>query len=230
MYRPLADSIRPKTLDEVVGQRHILGEQGVLRRIIQGGAIPNMIFYGPSGTGKTTVAEIAAARMGRPFHRLNATTASLADIKEVMAQVGTLLAPEGVVLYLDEIQYFNKKQQQSLLEFMENGKLTLIASTTENPYFYVYNAVLSRSTVFEFKPVSPEEVLPMVERGIRRMVEDDRYCVDIMTQVSAIQAALGAFNKELLSEHIKSCVVHDIREGDDAVVDELVTLLAKMVR
>ena len=160
IYRPLADLIRPKTLDEVVGQEHILGEHGVLRRIIQGGAIPNLIFYGPSGTGKTTVAEIAAARMGRPFHRLNATTASLADIKAVMAQVGTLLAPEGVVLYLDEIQYFNKKQQQSLLEFMENGKLTLIASTTENPYFYVYNAVLSRSTVFEFKPVPAEAVTP----------------------------------------------------------------------
>ena len=171
MYRPLADEIRPKTIDEVVGQTHILGEKGVLRRVIQGGAIPNMIFYGPSGTGKTTVAEIAAARIHRPFHRLNATTASLADIKAIMADVGTLLAPDGVVLYLDEIQYFNKKQQQSLLEFMENGKLTLIASTTENPYFYVYNAVLSRSTVFEFKPVTAEEVLPVVRRGIQRLGE-----------------------------------------------------------
>lgn len=171
MYQPLADELRPKTLDEVAGQRHILGEQGVLGRMIQGGNIPNMIFYGPSGIGKTTVAEIAAARIHRPFYRLNATTASLADIKAITADVGTLLAPEGVVLYLDEIQYFNKKQQQSLLEFMENGKLTLIASTTENPYFYVYNAVLSRSTVFEFKPLSPEEVLPVVQRGIRRMGE-----------------------------------------------------------
>lgn len=130
MYRPLADELRPKTLDEVVGQRHILGENGLLRRVIQGGTIPNMIFYGPSGTGKTTVAEIAAARVHRPFYRLNATTATLADIKAVMQDVGTLLAPDGVVLYLDEIQYFNKKQQQSLLEFMENGKLTLIAATT----------------------------------------------------------------------------------------------------
>ena len=172
MYRPLADELRPKTLDEVVGQRHILGENGLLRRVIQGGTIPNMIFYGPSGTGKTTVAEIAAARVHRPFYRLNATTATLADIKAVMQDVGTLLAPDGVVLYLDEIQYFNKKQQQSLLEFMENGKLTLIAATTENPYFYVYNAVLSRSTVFEFKPVPAEEILPVVRRGIRRMGED----------------------------------------------------------
>ena len=171
MYQPLADQLRPKSLDEVAGQRHILGEGGVLRRIIQGGTIPNLIFYGPSGTGKTTVAEIAAARIHRPFYRLNATTASLADIKAITADVGTLLAPEGVVLYLDEIQYFNKKQQQSLLEFMENGKLTLIASTTENPYFYVYNAVLSRSTVFEFKPLAPEEVLPVVERGIRALAQ-----------------------------------------------------------
>ncbi|MFQ9860428.1 MAG: AAA family ATPase [Evtepia gabavorous] len=164
MYQPLADRLRPNSIDEVVGQRHILGEQGVLRRIIQGGNIPNLIFYGPSGTGKTTVAEIAAAQMHRPFHRLNATTASLADIKAITADVGTLLAPEGVVLYLDEIQYFNKKQQQSLLEFMETGKLTLIAATTENPYFYIYNAVLSRATVFAFQPVSPEEVLPVVLR------------------------------------------------------------------
>ena len=172
MYQPLADRLRPNSIDEVVGQRHILGEQGVLRRIIQGGNIPNLIFYGPSGTGKTTVAEIAAAQMHRPFHRLNATTASLADIKAITADVGTLLAPEGVVLYLDEIQYFNKKQQQSLLEFMETGKLTLIAATTENPYFYIYNAVLSRATVFAFQPVSPEEVLPVVLRGIREMSQD----------------------------------------------------------
>lgn len=165
-YRPLADEIRPGKLDEVVGQRHILGEDGLLRRLIQGGEIPNLIFYGPSGTGKTTVAEIIAARIQRPLHRLNATTASISDIKGIMGDVGTMLAPQGVVLYLDEIQYFNKKQQQSLLEFMENGKLTLIASTTENPYFYVYNAVLSRATVFEFRPVSPEEILPAIERGL----------------------------------------------------------------
>ncbi len=177
MYQPLADRLRPKTIDQVAGQQHILGEEGVLRRIIQGGTIPNMIFYGPSGTGKTTVAEIAAAQAGRPFYRLNATTASLADIKAVTADVGTLLAPNGVVLYLDEIQSFNKKQQQSLLEFMENGKLTLIASTTENPYFYVYNAVLSRSTVFEFKPLAPEDVLPVIHRGIKTLGQDHQTTV-----------------------------------------------------
>ncbi len=170
-YRPLADEIRPQSLDEVVGQRHILGEGGLLRRIIEGGSIPNLVFYGPSGTGKTTVANIIAKRTNRPLHRLNATTASISDIKDIMAQIGTMLAPDGVLLYLDEIQYFNKKQQQSLLEFMENGKITLIASTTENPYFYVYNAVLSRSSVFEFKPLSAADVLPAVERGIRLMGE-----------------------------------------------------------
>ena len=170
-YRPLADEIRPQSLDQVVGQRHILGENGLLRRIIEGGNIPNLVFYGPSGTGKTTVANIIAKRTNRPLHRLNATTASISDIKEIMGQIGTMLAPDGVLLYLDEIQYFNKKQQQSLLEFMENGKITLIASTTENPYFYVYNAVLSRSSVFEFKPLTAADVLPAVERGIRLMEE-----------------------------------------------------------
>ena len=165
-YHPLADDIRPQTLDEVVGQQHILGQQGMLRRIIESGNIPNMIFYGPSGTGKTTVANIIARQTHRTLHRLNATTAGIADIRAVMGDVDTLMALNGVLLYLDEIQYFNRKQQQSLLEFMENGKLTLIASTTENPYFYVFNAVLSRSTVFEFKPVTPEEVAGAIERAI----------------------------------------------------------------
>ena len=164
-YRPLADEIRPKTLDEVVGQKHILGKDGLLRRIIEGGDIPNLIFYGPSGTGKTTVANIIAQRTNRPLHRLNATTASISDIKDIIADIGTLMAPEGVLLYLDEIQYFNKKQQQSLLEFMENGKITLIASTTENPFFYVFGAVLSRSTVFEFKQITAEDALPAIDRG-----------------------------------------------------------------
>lgn len=168
-YRPLADEIRPQSLDEVVGQRHILGENGLLRRIIESGHIPNLVFYGPSGTGKTTVANIIARRTNRPLHRLNATTASISDIKDIIKDIGTMLAPDGVLLYLDEIQYFNKKQQQSLLEFMENGKITLIASTTENPYFAVYNALISRSTVFEFKPVPPEELERAVARGFRCM-------------------------------------------------------------
>ena len=168
-YRPLADEIRPTSLDEVVGQKHILGRNGLLRRVIESGNVPNLIFYGPSGTGKTTVANIIAQRTNRPLHRLTATTASIADIKEIMGEIGTLLAPEGVLLYLDEIQYFNKKQQQSLLEFMEDGRITLIASTTENPFFAVFGAVLSRSTVFEFKQITAEDALPAVERGISIM-------------------------------------------------------------
>ena len=189
MYQPLADAIRPKTLDDVVGQHHILGSTGILRRIIAGGAIPNMIFYGPSGTGKTTVAEIVASRIQRPLHRLNATTAYISDIKDIMADVGTLLAPEGVVIYLDEIQYFNKKQQQALLEFMENGKITLIASTTENPYFYVYNAILSRATIFEFQPVSAQDVQIAVQRAMTHMAQRQGValtCQDgVMEQIAA---------------------------------------------
>ena len=169
MYRPLADEIRPTSLDEIVGQEHILGEDGLLRRIIESGNIPNMIFYGPSGCGKTTVARIIAEQTNRTLHKLNATTAGLSDIKSVIADIDTMLAPNGILLYLDEIQYFNKKQQQSLLEFIENGKITLIASTTENPYFYVYNAVLSRCSVFEFKEINGESVKPAVKRGFEYM-------------------------------------------------------------
>ena len=153
--RPLADEIRPQTLDDVAGQKHLLGEGALLRRLIENGTDANLIFYGPSGTGKTTVANIIAKQAKKALYTLNATTASLQDVKNVMADVDTMMAPNGILLYLDEIQYFNKKQQQSLLEFLENGKITLIASTTENPYFYIYNALLSRSTVFEFKPLIP---------------------------------------------------------------------------
>ena len=169
MHTPLADQIRPSTLDDVVGQRQLLAAGKPLRRIIESGKIPNMIFYGPSGVGKTTVARIIADSTSMTLHKLNGTSASTADIRDVVAEVGTFSGMNGILLYLDEIQYFNKKQQQSLLEFMENGKITLIASTTENPYFAVYNALISRSTVFEFKPVPPEELERAVARGFRCM-------------------------------------------------------------
>ena len=171
MYQPLADILRPQTLDEVYGQEHILGKDGVLRRLVDSGNIPNMIFYGPSGTGKTTVANIIAKQTKRTLYQLNATTASTADIKNIVSQLDTFLAPNGVLLYLDEIQSFNKKQQQSLLEYIENGKITLIASTTENPYFYVFNAILSRSTVFEFKQTSAEAALQAIHRAVKYLEE-----------------------------------------------------------
>ncbi|MBQ8264297.1 MAG: replication-associated recombination protein A [Oscillospiraceae bacterium] len=167
MYRPLADEIRPQNIDEMVGQEHILGPDGILRRIVESGSIPNMIFYGPSGTGKTTAARIIAKNTNRTLRKLNATTAGIADIKAIIDELDTMLCPGGVLLYLDEIQYFNKKQQQSLLEFIENGSITLIASTTENPYFCVFNAILSRSTVFEFKSISPRQA----EKAVRRAVD-----------------------------------------------------------
>ena len=173
MYQPLADKIRPKTLDDVVGQRHLLGENGLLRRVIESGSIPNLIFYGPSGVGKTTVASIIAQQTDRKLYHLNATTAGIADIKAIIDELDTFLAPNGALVYLDEIQYFNKKQQQSLLEFIETGKITLIASTTENPYFYIYNAILSRCTVFEFKPVEAADMRRAVERALKLAMGED---------------------------------------------------------
>lgn len=188
MSAPLADKIRPKTLADVVGQEHILAEGKPLRRIIESGTVPNMIFYGPSGVGKTTVARIIAENCGMSLYKLNGTNASLSDIKDVVADIGTFGSENGILLYLDEIQYLNKKQQQSILEYIENGDITLIASTTENPYFAVYNAVISRSTVFEFKPVTAEQLIPAIKRAFRIISEENVYEVeasdDIITKIA----------------------------------------------
>ena len=172
MQTPLADRIRPKNIDEVAGQRHLIGEGKILRKIIESGDIPNLIFYGPSGVGKTTIAKIIASQTGKKLCYLNATTASTADIKEIIGEIGTMEAAGGILLYLDAIQYFNKKQQQILLSYIENGDITLIASTTENPYFYVYNAILSRSTVFEFKTLSSEDISVLLKRAIGILCEE----------------------------------------------------------
>ncbi len=201
MSSPLADRIRPHELDDICGQQHLIGKNKPLRNIIENGNIPNMIFYGPSGIGKTTVAEIIAAKTHKRLHHLNGTNASTKDIRDIVDELDTMLAPDGVLLYLDEIQYFNKRQQQSLLEYIENGKITLIASTTENPYFYVYNAVLSRCTVFEFKPLTPEDILPVTERVFKIMSDENGVEFEIENGVK---------------EHIAKACSGDVRKAVNA--------------
>lgn len=179
---PLAQRIRPMSLNEMVGQPHILGKNGLLSKIEKSAQTPNMIFYGPPGTGKTTAAEIIASKCGKKFYKLNATTASLSDIKNIISQLNPIIAPNGALLYLDEIQYFNKKQQQSLLEFLENGKLTMIASTTENPYFYIYNAILSRCQVFEFKKIEKEEIKKALKRGVKFLEQEENIKIKVSNE------------------------------------------------
>ncbi|MBQ3329632.1 MAG: replication-associated recombination protein A [Ruminococcus sp.] len=219
MNTPLADRLRPESLDDIVGQKELLAPGRPLRRIIESGNIPNLIFYGPSGVGKTTLATYIARITNRSFKKLNGTTASTADIKEIVSSLNTFEGLNGVLLYLDEIQYLNKKQQQTLLEFIENGSITLIASTTENPYFYIYNAILSRSTVFEFRPVEPEEILKAVDRAIRILSEEKGREIIFSDEAKAhICSSCGGDVRKSLNA-VELCVIAG--EGEEVItVDE----------
>ena len=219
MNTPLADRLRPESLDDIVGQKELLAPGRPLRKIIESGNIPNLIFYGPSGVGKTTLASYIARITNRSFKKLNGTTASTADIKDIVSSLNTFEGLNGVLLYLDEIQYLNKKQQQTLLEFIENGSITLIASTTENPYFYIYNAILSRSTVFEFRPVEPEEVLKAINRAIRVLSEEKGKEIDFSDEAKAhICSACGGDVRKSLNA-VELCVLAG-DEGEFVKVDE----------
>ena len=227
MGSPLADRIRPETIEDMVGQKHLLGENMPLRNIIASGTLPNMIFYGPSGTGKTTLARIIAKTTDRTLRKLNGTNASTADIKDIVAELGTLAAPNGILLYLDEIQYFNKKQQQSLLEYIESGKITLIASTTENPYFYVYSAVLSRSTVFEFKSITPEEIVPAVKRGFAFLEKEQNCKISVSDDVCAdiATASGGDVRKALNFTELSVLAAKPDENGNKTITEEEVNAL-----
>ncbi len=246
--RPMADIIRPKDFDEMIGQEKLVGQNGVLRRMVDSGHITNMIFFGPPGTGKTTAAKIIAERSGMQLRELNATTASLADIKAVIGETSTIMGSSGILLYLDEIQYFNKKQQQSLLEFIEDGRITLIASTTENPYFYVYNAIISRSAVFEFKPVAPEETAKALRRafdimnereGKNKTVSDDTLlhiarlgAGDVRRSVGIVENAYFAADNELTENIVSLFADRNVGNFDRAgdVHYDLLSALQKSIR
>ena len=222
MKTPLADRIRPKTIDEVAGQSHLIGQGRILRKIIESGEIPNLIFYGPSGVGKTTIAKIIASQTGKKLCYLNATTSSTADIKEIIGDIGSMEAANGILLYLDEIQYFNKKQQQILLSYIENGDITLIASTTENPFFYVYNAILSRSTVFEFKTLSSDDIKILLKRALGILSEEYGNTINASEESVAkiSRAAAGDVRRAL--NMLELCVMLTANEGKYEISDDIV--------
>ena len=228
MAAPLADKIRPKTLADVVGQEHILAEGKPLRRIIESGNVPNMIFYGPSGVGKTTVARIIAENCGMSLYKLNGTNASLSDIKDVVADIGTFGSENGILLYLDEIQYLNKKQQQSLLEYIENGDITLIASTTENPYFAIFNAVISRSTVFEFKPVTAEQLKPAIRRAFSILSEENGYTVNVTDEIiEKIAFSCGGDVRKAINTAELAVMCGEISDGTVTITADSLEILAQ---
>lgn len=215
---PLADRMRPTELSQVVGQKHLLTPGKALYNMIENGEIPNLIFYGPSGVGKTTIASIIASRTKRALRKLNGTSASTQDIKNIVAEIDTFTAPNGILLYLDEIQYFNKRQQQSLLEYIENGKITLIASTTENPYFYVYSAILSRSTVFEFKSISAEEIIPAVKRGFEFLSSENNIEIEYGDEVAKkIAFGCGGDVRKALNS-VENCFLATTAENGKKVI------------
>lgn len=225
MSKPLADRVRPHNLDEVSGQRHLIGEGKILRRIIESGEIPNLIFYGPSGVGKTTVARIIAERCGKKLYHLNATTASTSDIKSIIDDLGGIDTMQGVLLFLDEIQSFNKKQQQILLEYIETGDITLIASTTENPFFYVYNAILSRSTVFEFKELLPEDIIPPIMRAADFLANEKGITVTLDDGVAEKIALSASGDVRRALNTLELCVLTSLKDGaatvDNSICEEL---------
>ena len=217
MKAPLADRIRPSSIEDIVGQRHLLGKGKALRNVIESGQIPNLIFYGPSGVGKTTLASIIAKKTNRKFHKLNGTSASTADIRAIVGELDTLAAPEGILLYLDEIQYFNKKQQQTLLDYIERGEIILIASTTENPYFYIHGALLSRSTVFEFKSVTAEDIIPAVQRGFSFLSEERDVKIEADAEaVRHIAFSCGGDVRKALNS-VELCVLSTLPDEDGRV-------------
>ncbi len=218
---PLADRLRPVDFDTVCGQGHLFGPNGILKRVLGKGHITNMIFFGPPGTGKTTCANIIAKKSGMTLHKLNATSASLADIKEVISSADGIMAENGILLYIDEIQYFNKKQQQSLLEYLENGKITLIASTTENPYIYVYNAIISRSMVFEFKALSASDIVPVLKRGLDLLNKDNSSSVACSPEVMEYIAHCGAGDVRSAVNLLESAFYISDNEIDKEAVSSL---------
>ena len=241
----ITEELRPRCFDDIVGQTHLFGEKGVVRRMIESGRVTNMIFYGPPGTGKTTAAEIIARESGMVFHRLNATTASISDVKDVLTSTNSVFCTGGILLYIDEIQYFNRKQQQALLEYIEDGRVTLIASTTENPHFYIYNAIISRSSLFEFKPVPPAECIKALERAVAHLNEREELAKtasadtleyiaratsgDVRHAIVLLENSYFAAEKEISREVVDG---FNVRVGnfDDDTHFDLLSCLQKSIR